>query len=67
MPLSPFVLFLCSFFYSLFLNYQFILPRFRFQMALFTFPNILQNVLDPPSHQILRYMHEALNIGNKEN
>jgi len=39
----------------------------KYAKALFTTPNILQNVPDFPSHRILRRMHEALNIGKKDN
>jgi hypothetical protein len=33
--------------------------------ALFSFPEILQNFLDSPSHRIFEHMHEALNIDKK--
>jgi hypothetical protein len=38
---------------------------FRNAKALFSFPKILQNFLDSPSHRIFEHMHEALNIDKK--
>jgi len=36
-------------------------------LALFSFPKILQNFLDSPSHRIFRRMHEVLNIDENKN
>jgi len=35
--------------------------------ALFNFQKVLQNILDSPSHQILRHLHGALNIDKRSN